>query len=112
MPATPTGTRLEFAGLLSPSTTGQFTLIVDHSYPWTLCGAPDQVLYLGRDDFRTCSLMDHRVPQVQFGAPDGLVTGSTSIPVTFTVKHALGPWTLQLVYNSYRTDNEGQFIAP
>jgi|SRR5579875_3556089 len=112
VPATPAGTQLDFTGLLSPTTTGQFSLLVDHGYPWTLCGIPDQALYMGRENFRTCSLMDHQVPQVRFGPPDKPVTGGTSIPVTFTVKHALGPWTLQLVYNSYRTDNEGQFIGP
>lgn len=113
VPPSPAGTRLDFTGLLSPTTTGQFSLLVDHAPAGSRCGSQDQMFYYsGQEDLRTCSLMDRRVPQVWFESPDISPLGGTAIPVTFTVKHALGPWTLQLLYNTYRTNENGQAIAP
>lgn len=112
VPAPREGALSLFSGLLSPTTTGQFRLRVAHSSPFTLCGSTDQVFYAGRHDFRTCSLMDHHVPQVAYGDSMGSRGNSTSVPITFTVEHALGPWTLQVVYNTYRITGDGRLIAP
>ena len=112
LPRRPDRSVLIFTGLLSPTTTGQFRLRVANSSPWTQCGSTDQIFYAGREDFRTCSLTDRRVPQVEYGDPNAPAEGHGSVPVTFTVKHALGPWTLQLVYNSYRMGEDGQIVAP
>lgn len=101
-----------FAALLSPTTTGQFQLLVGRQSPVTNCGSPDQVFYAGRQDYKTCSLVDAQVPQVQYNDWGGFSGAGRALTVRFTVKHALGPWTLQLVYDVYRTNAAGQIVAP
>lgn len=91
------------SALLSPTTTGQFQLLVGGQSPVTNCGSPDQVFYAGRQDYKTCSLVDRQVPQVEYSWVEIPKTG-TNMTVRLTVKHALGPWTLQLLVDRYKLD--------
>ncbi|MFC6706257.1 RNA polymerase sigma factor [Flexivirga alba] len=104
-----------FTALLSPTTTGQFQLLAGSQSPLTNCGSRDQVFYSGRQDYKTCSLVDRQVPQVDYrgwGDWGGFPESGKTMTVRFTVKHALGPWTLRLVYDSYRTTENGEFFTP
>lgn len=112
VPPQRTNTLPVFSGLLSPTTTGQFSLRVGHQYPATTCGSRDQLLYAGIQESRTCSLVDRQIPQVTYTNWGLLEGGSSTMTVEFTVKHALGPWTLQLVWDSYRTNSQGAVIPP
>jgi hypothetical protein len=112
VPPTRTNTLPVFSGLLSPTTTGQFQLRIGHQSPQTTCGMPDQLLYGGLLNSRTCSLGDRQIPQVTYANWGAIKSNSPTMTVEFTVKHALGPWTLQLVWDSYRTDSQGAVIPP
>ena len=100
-----------FLGLLSPTSTGQFQLVVGSEAPLTRCGAPGPVFYATRTESKTCSLVDHEVPQVDYYTWANFQATGRSTTVRFTVTHARGPWTLQMVYDIYRTDNEGQLVS-
>ncbi|MBB2892442.1 hypothetical protein [Flexivirga oryzae] len=95
-------TELEVAGLLSPTTTGRYRILVDHSSPWSTCGAHNVVVYTDSNE-RWCELYDRAIPQVSFleSAPLG---AQRTIPIRITVQHAIGPWQLQVVAGRYAID--------
>lgn len=96
------GTELDVAGLLSPSSTGRYRIVIDHSSPWTTCGATDVVRYTNSRD-RWCELYERKVPQITFFQP-APVGDDRTYPVTITVEHALRPWELQVVASRYKVD--------
>ena len=96
------------SALLSPTTTGQFKLLVDRRAPeaTTACGTLDPPVY-GQQPTGICSIVDRQVPQVSYQDWGTLHSAARSMTIEFTVTHALGPWTLQLVYDTYRTNDDG-----
>lgn len=93
---------LHAVGLLSPTTTGTFRVQVAQTPPPTSCDEPGAVVPRRKIPPAECSLLDRRVPQVTYLldiAPD-----QGWRPVTITVEHARGPWTLQFVVDSYWID--------
>lgn len=104
IPADVPGTNLVVSGLLSPTTTGRFKLAVAGHTPWTTCGGHDLTYYAGRTN-TWCEFVDRRVPQVPFTVFEPPAPSSRTLPVTITVEHARGPWTLQIVADRYKLDN-------
>ncbi|MFC6706258.1 hypothetical protein [Flexivirga alba] len=96
------------SALLSPTTTGQFKLLVDRRAPeaTTACGTLDPPVY-GQQRTGICSIVDRQVPQVDYQDWGTLNSDARTMTIEFTVTHALGPWTLQLVYDTYRTHAYG-----
>lgn len=90
---------LRAAGLLSPTTTGEFRVQIGQTPPTTACGEPRPMEAGPAPRVKECSLVDRQVPQVKY-QKDVLPDGDW-IPVEITVKNASGPWTLQVVADTY-----------
>jgi len=97
-------TEPEVSGLLSPTTTGRFRIMVDFSSPWSTCGTPGVVIY-NRSNDRWCEFYDRTIPQASFQQP-GPVGDQKTIPIRITVQHARGSWQLQVVAGRYKIDTD------
>lgn len=86
-------------GLLSPTTTGRFRVNIDTIRPKTSCGEPGPMVSGPGQPAEECSLVDRQVPQVKY--LQDVVPDADWIPVEITVKNASGPWTLQVVADTY-----------
>lgn len=97
-------THLNVVGLLSPTTTGRYRLQADHRGPLTSCGSRRTVTYGTLPKSTQCSLVDRRIPQIQFDLVGAPSDSARTMPVEITVTGARGPWTLQVVGDRYKLD--------
>lgn len=112
VPAAHPGSVLVISGLLSPTTTGRYSLLVENTSQWSNCGPAGIVHYAPGPDALTCSIFDRQVPQLNFSTWGVPTPRSRVVPVRITVRNALGPWTLQLAFDSYRIGADGQPVSP
>lgn len=103
---------LVLTGLLSPTSTGRYSLLVDNTRQWSSCGSASIVHYAPGPDAFTCSIFDRHVPQLSFSNWGVASPESRSVAVRVTVRNARGPWTLQLAYDRYRIGPDGQPVSP
>ncbi|RNI24295.1 hypothetical protein [Flexivirga caeni] len=93
---------LDITGLLSPTGTGQFRVLINGRLPWVNCTSIAITRNTSHPD-TWCSLYDRRIPAIDFRTvdPPALGSRSTSAEVQVTVEHAVGPWTVQVVADRY-----------
>lgn len=104
IPAGTSATTLNVVGLLSPTTTGRFRVQVDHRGPLTTCGNTSSAVYGTLPKVTTCTLVDHRIPQIELNLVSVRSEHARTVPVRVSVSDSRGPWTLQLVADRYKPD--------